>query len=292
MKKIGICIVFVLNVILCFAQYSERDTSMLIFEDSSTVKVSVYMDQFERIHYNEISYYLIPFNREKALIKYEKHISNRPTYTGYEQCTKFDLTIYPNFSKERAFTYSKPVDRFEYYPHGNCLLAQIDACCGIPSICELSTIKENRTFLKYNHRFYKIQIVEPLINIYIGIETYPNVVDTNTLVFAKLYYSIDQNVPDTVLLKVKEKSDFKKFMWEYPPTLTFHPKCKSCDRILEGPDFENAPRMIVYSLKNIQDYSEINDIGVKLFSDYPNREEIILKFVNGKIPHKEIIVEF
>jgi len=50
--------------------------------------------------------------------------------------------------------------------------------------------------------------------------------------------------------------------------------------------------MIVYSLKNIQDYSKINGIGVKLVSNYPNKEEIILKFVNGKIPHKEIIVEF
>jgi len=289
MKKIGICLVFVFSFTVCFTQISERDTSVLIFEDSSTIKVSAFRDHFERIHFNEISYRLVPFNRETALIKSEKHISNRASwYDG--KGTKFDITIYPNFSKERAFSYSKPVDRFEYYPHCDCLLAQIDGCCGIPSICELSTMNENRTFLKYNHQFYKIQILGPLINIYIGIETYPNIVDTNTLVFAKLYYSIDQNIPDTVLLKVKEKSDFKKFMLEYPPTLSFYTECKH-DRISEG-YYQNDPSMIVYSLQNIQDYSEINNIGVKLFSDYPDREEVILKFVNGKILQKEITIEF
>jgi hypothetical protein len=72
--------------------------------------------------------------------------------------------------------------------------------------------------------------------------------------------------------------------------LRFYTECKH-DRIFED-DYENTPHMIVYSLHNIQDYSEINNIGVKLFSDYPNREEIILKFVNGKILQKEITIEF
>ena len=289
MKKIGIWLVFVISTIMCFAQFSEQDSSVLIFEDSSTINVSVFRDHFEHIHFNEISYRLIPFNHETALIKSEKYISNRASwYDG--KGTKFDLTIYPNFSKERAFSYSKPVDRFEYHPHCDCLLAQIDGCCGIPSICELSTMNGNRTFLKYNHQFYKIQILGTLINIYIGIETYPNIVDTNTLVFAKLYYSIDQNIPDTVVLKVKEKSDFKKFMLEYPPTLSFYTECIH-DRISEG-YYQNDPSMIVYSLQHIQDYSEINNIGVKLFSDNPKREEIILKFVNGKILQKEISIEF
>ena len=285
MKKIGIFLFLVFNIIFCFAQNSEQDSSTLIFEDTSTVKVNVFKDEFEHVHFNEISYRLTSFNGETALIKYEKHISNRIAWFEGNG-TKFDITIYPNFSKERAFTYSKPVDRFEH--HGYYLLAQINGCCGIPSICELSTVNENRTFLKYNYRFYKIQIhCSPIINIYIGIESYPDIVDTNTLVFAKLYYSIDQNTPDTVLLKVKDQSDLKRF-GEYPPRLTFYTECIH-NKIFEDNDY---PEMIVHSLYNIKNYSEINNIGVKLFSDDPYREEIILKFVKGKIPQKEIIVEF
>ena len=287
MKKIAIALMFVFNIISCFAQFSERDSSILIFEDSSMVKVSIFKDEMERIHFNEISYSLFPINRETTLIKSEKHIINRAIW--FEgRGSKFDLTFYPDFSKERSFTYSKPVDRFEYYPDCGCLLAQIDGCCGIPSICELSTIKENKTFLRYNYKFYIIQFLDPTINIYIGIESYPDIVDTNTLVFAKLYYSIEQNIPDTVILKVKEKSDFKKFNTEHPPLLNFYTECQH-DRISDDREYSV---LIVRSLYNIQDYSEINNIGIKLFSGYPNREEIILKFVNGKIPQKEIIVEF
>lgn len=163
--------------------------------------------------YDNISYQLIGDFLEDSttyLLKTVKHFNHYNTFMeGGTKCDSVTLVFYPNCSEKYAFEHTAKGDEFyfESYHKYNYLIALSHGCCAEPTRGTLSTLKENRPFLKFENTFFEINSYKDVY--YVGIVNHCPYRDTvsDLMHVATIYYSHNQQPADSIVVKLRRESN-------------------------------------------------------------------------------------
>lgn len=245
-----------------------KDKTISSFTDNeqATVVVDSNATQIKNVFYSE--QYL---NKDNEFANYiVKQVQEITTIRGQEgQHSKITLDIFNIADGKLVKTISKLTDElsiFSEYTHS------IDyGCCGSENYNELSALWTGETFLKYNSKYYFIEIPNAHTSFYLGY-----LADTRNerdLIIGTLYlahslpalkpgkntYSSSFKNVNKIVFKVKTKELFEKIS-PFTPTMTLV-RHTSKDQLIEHSDHQE---LRLWTFDGFTDLKGINFIGLQI----------------------------
>jgi len=180
----------------CNAQQVEHPKKKLIFKNSDSSYYRVYSDTSsinnETYSVDSFAYKNVTYSRESITNDKgnEWYIVKKTNYINYVanmegQYSKFNLNIYS--IKPTGLVQSITKNSDEIFINENYISTIKHGCCGVNNTGELSTIWDNKTFLKYDTKYFCVEIGGGIFKLYFGYVGSPNEKDTTKGI---LYYVI------------------------------------------------------------------------------------------------------
>ena len=249
---------------------SEDGNSGFKNQDESFVKVSGEGENIETEIYN-VTY-------SKNYLNYQNELENYIVKTGQltksirgqeGQNSSITVEIYNIPDSKKISTIEANADDISIFTDFYKTVKY--GCCGAESYSELATLWENKTFLKYNSKYYYIEIPNARINFYLGFLVDSR--DEGNLILGELYFaqsmpksvagkniiSHDFRTVNKVIFKVRNKELFDRIV-PFCPEMTLV-KNNEEDQLI---DYQDHQELRLWSYNNWKVLNGINITGVKL----------------------------
>jgi hypothetical protein len=264
-------------------QIETNNTSNFSNQDQSYVKVDATKTQIVNVTFSEIS-----LNRDNEFDHYIiKQIQETITLRGQEgQDSKINIYIFSPKSNKLIKTISKKFDRTSF--SAKYLHSTKYGCCGSEDYNELSSIWTDDVFLRFNSKYYQIEIPNSHTNFYLGYVS--DTRDEEKLILGELYLAHELpyfqqgkssnfsnfKIVNKLIFKAKTLEVFNNLL-PFTPSITLV-KNSSKDQLI---DFEDHQELRLWSFNNAKSLEGVDFLGLKI-----KFESDVNKSISQEIPIK------
>ena len=243
---------------ISFNNFNNQDIASVKFDSINTrIKNITYSEEYLDKD-NELDYYIVKKSQEITT-----------THGAEGQDSKITLDFFSLKNGELIKTITKETDAISI--SNEYLLATKYGCCGTEDYNELSSIWTNETFLKYNSKYYYIEIPNAHTGFYLGFLC--DARDEKELILGELYFaqslptlpagkryysSVFKNV-NKIVFKAMTQEVFDKIV-PFTPTMTLV-KNTDKDELIEYP---NHQELRLWSYDNVNSLAGVDFLGLKI----------------------------
>ncbi len=266
-------------------QLGKIGSNNFVHQDQSFVKVDANKTQIVNVTFsekylnrdNEFEYYIIKKKEETITVR------------GQEgQDSKITLAFFSLKDKKLIKSISKNFDDISV--SSEYLISTKYGCCGSEDYNELSSIWTNETFLKFNSKYYHIEIPNSHISLYIGYVSDSR--DEEKLILGELYlahalpylqqvknsYSSNFKIVNKLIFKANTLQVFNN-LGPFTPSITLV-KNISKDELI---DYEDHQELRLWSFNNTKSLDGVDFLGlnIKFESDVNESISLDIPIKNG-----------